>query len=115
MENLANFFGRFHPLLVHLPIGILILAFLFDCLSLFRRYKKLSIAVQPALFWGGLSAIASAISGYFISQEGGYAEKTLFWHQYAAIATATPTVALHFLLRNHLLLKMQKKQRTPIR
>src|SRR5260221_5060145 len=115
MENLVNLFGRLHPLLVHLPIGILIRAFLFDCLSLFRRYKKLSIAVQPALFWGGLSAIASAISGYFISQEGGYAEKTLFWHQYAGIATATLAVALYFLRRNPWLLKKEKEKRKPIR
>lgn len=115
MENLMNFFGRFHPLLVHLPIGILFLAFLFEALARFRRYRKLSVAIQPALFLGALSAIGSVITGYFLSQEGGYETATLTWHQNAGIATAVFTIVLYFLRRNQWILQAERNKRKPIR
>lgn len=95
MHWLTQFFGRFHPLLVHLPIGILFLAFLFECLSQFKAYRNLRSAVQPALFWGGLFAIASVISGFFLSQEGGYEDRLLTLHQYMGIATVAAAVVLY--------------------
>ena len=97
MDLITAFFGRFHPLLVHLPIGILLLAFLFECLSARQRYKALKNAVQPALFWGTLFATASAISGYFLRQEGGYDEQVANLHQNFGIATATCALILYVL------------------
>ncbi|MEX1241166.1 MAG: DUF2231 domain-containing protein, partial [Cyclobacteriaceae bacterium] len=97
MDFITAFFGRFHPLLVHLPIGILLLAFLFECLSVRPRYKVLKSAVQPALFWGTFFAIASAISGYFLRQEGGYEEDIASLHQNFGIATATLSLVLYVL------------------
>lgn len=81
-------FGRLHPLLVHLPIGFLVMAFLLDLLSKFKGYRKVRSAVAPVLFWGALAAIASAVSGYLLSQEGGYDEQILNLHQKGGIATA---------------------------
>jgi len=100
MDIVAQFFGRFHPLLVHLPIGILYLAFIFEVLSCFTTYKKLRQAVQPALFWGGLFAILAAGSGYLLSQEGGYDDKLLQTHQYTGFATAILST-IHFFLRRN--------------
>jgi uncharacterized membrane protein len=88
MDFITAFFGRFHPLLVHLPIGILFLAFLFECLSASERYRRLKNAVQPALFWGSMFAIASGLTGYFLRQEGGYEEDIATLHQNFGIATA---------------------------
>lgn len=88
MDFITGFFGRFHPLLVHLPIGILFLAFLFECLSFSEKHRVLRKAVQPALFWGGLSAVAAAITGYFLRQEGGYPEAIADRHQNFGIMTA---------------------------
>lgn len=88
MDFITAFFGRFHPLLVHLPIGVLFLAFIFECLSLKRKHRKLRKAVQPALLWGGVFAVAAAISGFFLRQEGGYEEDLANLHQNFGIATA---------------------------
>ncbi len=87
--------GRFHPLLVHLPIGILLIAFLFELLSRFRGYRKLKFAVQPALFVGALSAVLSALTGFGLSQEGGYDERLLRNHQYLGVATAVFAVLIY--------------------
>ncbi len=88
MDFISAFFGRFHPLLVHLPIGFLFLAFLFECLSVKATYKRLRRAVAPALFWGSVFAFASAVSGYFLRQEGGYEERLANIHQNLGISTA---------------------------
>jgi uncharacterized membrane protein len=95
MHFIIGFFGRFHPLLVHLPIGFLFLAFLFECLSATTTYRPLRKAVQPALLWGMLFAIASAISGYFLRQEGGYEERLVNLHQTFGISTAALSLALY--------------------
>ncbi|MGC1243806.1 MAG: c-type cytochrome domain-containing protein [Chryseosolibacter sp.] len=97
MDLITAFFGRFHPLLVHLPIGILFIAFLFECLSVREKYRVLKSAVQPALFWGTFFAVASAITGYFLRQEGGYEERTANLHQNFGIATATLAFILYVL------------------
>jgi uncharacterized membrane protein len=95
IDFLTAFAGRFHPLLVHFPIGILVLAFIFECFSIRERYKSLKGAVQPALFWGTLFAIASAISGFFLRKEGGYDESLAELHQNAGIATAVASFIVY--------------------
>lgn len=95
MEFITTFFGRFHPLLVHLPIGVLFLAFIFECLSLKRKHRSLRKAVQPALLWGGTFAVAAAISGFFLRQEGGYEEDLADLHQNFGIATAVWCFAVY--------------------
>ena len=84
-------------MLVHLPIGILFLAFLFECLSLVKTYRGLRKAVQPALLWGSVFAVAAAISGYFLRQEGGYEEDLADLHQNFGIATAALCLAVYVL------------------
>src|SRR5688572_7216389 len=97
MEFFAFYLGRFHPLLVHLPIGILLLAFLFELLALRQGFSHLKLAIQPALLIGAIAATASCITGYLLSLEGGYAEKIVQLHQYLGIATAILAFALFFL------------------
>ena len=98
--NITSFFGRTHPALVHLPIGILLLAFLFQILALTDRYKKLKAAVRPALFFGMLSAVLSAFSGYILSQEGGYDDQLLTQHKWLGFTTAGLAFIVYLFSRN---------------
>ena len=41
MENLLLFFGRLHPLVVHLPIGILLLLALLELAGRWSRFPRL--------------------------------------------------------------------------
>lgn len=95
MEQLIQFFGRFHPLLVHLPIGILMVAVLFDWLSKLKRYHNLSPSVGLLYLLGGLGAIFSCLTGYFLSQSGEYEGATLQQHQWLGIATATGALGMY--------------------
>lgn len=96
MDFILQLLGRLHPLVVHLPIGILLIGFLFEWLGQTQRFRKLKSAVQPILLFGALSAVAACVTGYLLSQEGGYAERILSTHQYLGIATATSACLLYF-------------------
>src|SRR3990170_1352665 len=113
MDVFIQLFGRFHPLVVHLPIGILFLAFLFECLSLFERFKQVESAVQPSLLLGAISAIGAVITGLFLSEEGGYEDILLNRHQNIGIATTVFTVILYFVrLRSIHFFNSEKKTKS---
>jgi uncharacterized membrane protein len=111
----ASLFGRLHPLLVHLPIGILLLAALFEFLSYFRRYRKLRGAVQTALLWGALSALASVLSGFILAQDGGYDDRLLYVHRNTGIVTAVYSWILFFVRKSVITFFKEKKRRKLVR
>ncbi|MFT5998775.1 MAG: putative membrane protein [Neolewinella sp.] len=92
--------GRFHPLLLHLPIGVLLYAFAHWSFDYFFSKKKEKTDFTFALSIGALSAIASAISGWTLASGGGYDEALLNWHKYLGIGTAVSTVVLLWAYRN---------------
>lgn len=83
---LAELIGRFHPLLVHLPIGILLLAALFYFLSLKEKFKALQPAVPVSILLGAVAAALSCISGFLLSQSGDYETGLVNTHQWLGIA-----------------------------
>ena len=97
--NFPEFIGRFHPLLVHLPIGILLLAGLFQWLAGKHKYSFLQPAIGIVLFWGLLSAIASCISGYLLSRSGDYDETLVKTHQWFGIAVAFVSILAYLFHR----------------
>lgn len=96
MENFIQYIGKFHPLLVHLPIGILIAAVLFDFLSKKDKYKTLGASVKMLYFLGTLGASVSCLTGYFLSTSGEYAGSSLQFHQWFGIAVALLGLALYY-------------------
>jgi len=81
----STFIGRFHPLLVHLPIGFIILAILLEWWERFTKKGKSNL-IPTAWFLGGLSAVAAAVCGWFLGETGLYEEDRLFLHKWLGIA-----------------------------
>lgn len=91
--------GRFHPLILHLPIGGLILTFFLDVIGRLRKdYPKKTI--KYALGFSSLFSIIACVFGYFLSLEGGYSEDVLDIHFWTGIATATLITGLFLLADN---------------
>jgi uncharacterized membrane protein len=86
VPDIVIFLGRFHPLLVHLPIGFLTLAILFEILSRRPATEKLDVAVRFIWLCSALSAVVAAILGYLLSLGGGYDEEMLAQHQWFGIS-----------------------------
>jgi Planctomycete cytochrome C len=95
--DLVLFLGRFHPGLVHLPIGGLVLLGILELLAKFPRFKG---AAQNNRLILGLVAAASVIAallGWMLSRTGGYDPQLLPWHRWTGFAVAA-TCALAWLL-----------------
>ncbi|MEZ4811131.1 MAG: DUF2231 domain-containing protein [Allomuricauda sp.] len=101
-------FGNLHPIVVHLPIGILVLAFLMELYYLRHPSKKDNGIIFFVLAIGALSALLSASTGWFLGENGGYDETLLSWHRWMAIAFSLGCVFLFFLKRS----KNPKVQKT---
>ncbi len=82
------FLGRFHPLLVHLPIGMLLLAGVMEFMGRKEKYKALKGATSFVLLISAIGAIGAAFLGWLLSQGGGYDEDLLFWHKWQGIGLA---------------------------
>ena len=106
--DIVLFFGRFHPLILHLPIGFLALAFLLEILSRFERFRAYRPAVGLTLLLGAASAAVAAILGYMLAQGGGYGEDLLSLHQWLGIGTAVLAIV------SFILYQQRNKQVNPV-
>jgi uncharacterized membrane protein/mono/diheme cytochrome c family protein len=97
--SLPDLVGRFHPVLVHLPIGILLLACFFQWLVLKPKFAVLQPAIPVMMFWGMLGAVLSCISGYMLSLSGDYDEELVGRHQWMGIFTAILSLILYVLYK----------------
>jgi len=79
---ITEFIGHFHPLVVHLPIGILLFAFFLELIQL-KSSTNFSQAILIGTIAGTAFAIVSATMGWLLSLDGGYDESLLNYHQYA--------------------------------
>lgn len=90
-SDFVLFLGRFHPLVVHLPIGILLFAFLLELIGRFQRQTNFSATIKIALLLGALSALFASILGYMLSQSGDYEAVMLSNHLWFGMATTIIT------------------------
>jgi hypothetical protein len=97
--SVPDFIGRFHPVLVHLPIGILLLACFFQWLTIKSKFIFLQPAIPLMIFWGMLGAVLSCISGFLLSLTGDYDASLVSRHQWAGIITALLSIWLYILYR----------------
>src|SRR5260221_1481349 len=96
MNHLLEFFGRLHPMLVHLPIGILILVIALTLVFEFKKKKVSRNVLNFTLGAGALTAIASALTGYLLSRTGEYDETILSQHKWLGISVAFVSFVMWF-------------------
>lgn len=97
VPDFVLFLGRFHPLVVHLPIGFLLLAVIIAFLSQRPKFQKLEVALDFILLLGAISAVLACVLGFMLSQGGDYDPNTLFWHQWLGIGLAVVSVVLYWI------------------
>ncbi|TLU97893.1 c-type cytochrome domain-containing protein [Dyadobacter luticola] len=84
----AIFIGRFHPALVHFPIGFLLIGAL---LEIGRRTGKINVSessIRFILLISAIGATVACICGYLLSLGGGYDAKLLDNHMWQGIGVA---------------------------
>ncbi len=93
MILLIDIIGRFHPLLLHLPIGVLVYAYLQWCYDVWKKKQK-PTDLTFALGLGCITAILSSLTGWSLAELGGYDQELLDRHKYLGIGTALGSILL---------------------
>jgi uncharacterized membrane protein/mono/diheme cytochrome c family protein len=86
--QILEFTGHLHPLLVHLPIGFLLLALVLQWLSRKEAFEQLAFAARIGYGLGMMSALCACISGWILSGSGEYDATVLDWHRWMGISVA---------------------------
>ncbi len=85
---ILHLLGRLHPLLVHFPIGLLVVAFIFEMLTVGGKRRELREGTYWMLYVGTIFSIFSALFGWFLRTQEDYSGDLVDNHQYTGIATA---------------------------
>jgi len=90
------FIGRFHPILLHTPVGALGLLCLMELICLTRRGEaSLGVGALFTLFVGAGGSVLAVLAGIMLSREGGYEGGNFTLHQtLALIGTSGVLLAL---------------------
>ncbi len=100
--SITEFLGHFHPAVVHLPIGILLIALLLQWLSGKEKYRSLAAAVPVVLLCGSIAAFVSCVSGYLLSINDDYDTTLVSWHMWMGLAVMFISFLLYAKERNPL-------------
>ena len=95
--EILNYLGKFHPVVLHLPIGALYLTF---CLVLLERFfkTKYTIPIRFGLLFSFAFSILSALLGYFLYLGDDFSGDLIDRHMWLGIST---TVSIGGLLWMH--------------
>ena len=97
--------GKFHPLILHLPIGMLVGAVLLECVT--GPLRRHDAAVTLLLWLGFVTSMKAVLAGYFLAQPGGYPQDVLQWHLWSGISVPVLTFIT-------LLAKLHHQQKAPL-
>jgi|APGre2960657423_1045063.scaffolds.fasta_scaffold00370_3 uncharacterized membrane protein len=93
---MLDFIGHLHPLIVHLPIGILLLGVL---MMVYEHYSGVDFKtpISFAFLVGSISAVLACIAGWILSNSGEYDALLVQKHQWTGISTAVIGLLVYFL------------------
>ncbi|TAH24421.1 MAG: hypothetical protein EAZ07_09685 [Cytophagales bacterium] len=84
-NSLLGYFGHYHPLVVHLPIGTVFFLFLVELIIIITKNHALKVIRIYLSFTSMAFTILSLMLGYFLSNEGGYDLELLENHERAGL------------------------------
>lgn len=92
--EMTLFFGRFHPIVVHFPIALLLLAVVIEVISRVPRFKQLSASLPFLLLAGFISSLLAVALGWMIANDRGYDDDTLFLHRWLGVSVSVVSLCL---------------------
>jgi len=93
---MMQFIGHLHPVIVHMPIGIMLLG-VFLMFYQGRQSNKFEKVISLAFLVGSMSATLACITGWLLSASGEYNGALIQKHQWVGIATALIGWGVYFI------------------
>ena len=96
--------GRFHPLVLHFPIVLIILALILELLRRFNMLKKADVVITIILVAAAITSVIAITSGYLLYASGDYSgslPEQHFWIGVITGASILLTTAFFFQFIGH--------------
>ncbi|MEO5602421.1 MAG: DUF2231 domain-containing protein [Cyclobacteriaceae bacterium] len=97
---LWQFLGRLHPMIVHFPIGLLVVALVLELFTFRNKNKEFRLAIYLLLAIGAVSALVGVMLGWFLESQDQYSGDILTIHKWTGMATAVLGMVTLLLLRH---------------
>lgn len=91
---MTQFVGRFHVLLLHLPIGFIVLLAALEALSWMPSFRAAAAANRFIVALALPATLATAVCGWCLSRSGGYDPSLIAWHQWSGVGVAVAVALL---------------------
>ena len=95
---MIQFFGKFHPLFVHLPIGIYLFGLFLKAYGWYKKSEIDSGIFKLVLLVSTFSSVLSVITGLILFSGGDYEKDTVAFHRNAGIAFTVFSILLYFFI-----------------
>ena len=95
---LWSFLGRLHPLAVHFPVSLLVIAAILELFTIRNFNSRYRAGINLLVMAGALSAIIAVAFGWLLAGSGDYGEELLDIHEWMGMATAGLGLAASILL-----------------
>ena len=99
--TILQFFGRLHPLVVHLPIALLLLVPVLEIAGVLRRKAELRQSAGFILGLATLAAFLAAFLGTLLAWSGGYQGALIVRHSWGGAGIAAASLICWALRPNH--------------
>ena len=86
VPGLLKVAGRMHPMVLHFPIVLLIIALLWETITAQKNDADLKEAGNWILLLTSFTAVSAALMGFFLSREEGYDADAIFLHKWTGLA-----------------------------
>lgn len=93
----TQFLGRFHPVVLHLPIGLFLGLFVIEVFALRRKSAGLDCSAHILTWLMALTSVLTAYLGLLLASSGDYSGETLWRHKWLGIIFAAAALLVAFL------------------
>ena len=90
--------GRMHPMLLHFPIVLILMALMMEFFRFNKKYAEQSfyhLVNQYLLLFAAIAGVVTALMGLFLAQEAGYSGELLAWHKWTGAAIVVVSSLLY--------------------
>ena len=87
MDLLATL-GQFHPLILHLPIGILLFLYFLEILGRFKKNNDYNKTITLGIGVSALLTVLTSVVGYLLFYSGEYEGSVVIQHLWLGVATS---------------------------